>query len=127
MGTYSWYITSRNNAGSCEIFWGSNIFSHHVLQKAYGTLKTLEEVGNAFNECKLFGYLTTELIQDLRYLSFCLVPNGCFPRLYYSWEGNDDAFCIEFVPGSYNVKIYVLDNVHEPSESVPEHSGWREY
>lgn len=127
MGTYSWYLTSRNNAAACEIKWNTNAYTHDVLKDAYGSLKTLEEVGKAFHERKLFGYLTGDVWEDLRYLSACLVPNGSFPRLYYSWEGNDDVFCIEFIPGSYNINIYVLEDVKDASESVPEHSGWREY
>jgi hypothetical protein len=127
MGTYSWYLTSRNNAATCEINWDSNIFDHGVLRDAYGSLKTLEEVGKAFHERKLFGYLTDSVWEDLRYLSASLVPNGCFPRLYYSWEGNDDVFCIEFVPGSPIVNIYVLEDVKDANESVPEHSGWQVY
>ena len=127
MGTYSWYLTSRNNAESTQINWGPNIFDHGVLIDAYGSLKTLEEVGKAFHERKLFGYLTDSVWEDLRYLSACLVPNGCFPRLYYSWEGNDDVFCIEFVPGSPIVNIYVLEDVKDANESVPEHSGWQVY
>lgn len=127
MGTYSWYLTSRNNATTCEIVWGANVFEHRVLKEAYDSLHTLEEVGRTFDERKLFGYLTDSLIEDLRYLSTCLVPNGCFPRLYYSWEGNDDVFCIEFVPGSPIVNIYVLEDVQDATESVPEQSGWRVY
>jgi hypothetical protein len=125
MGTYSWYITSRNNAGSCKIVWESNIFTHHVLRNAYGTLQNLEEVGKAFHESKLFGYLDNTLIEDLRYLSTCLVPNGCFPRLYYSWEGNNDVTCLEFIPGSPIVNMYVLEDVQDTNDTVPEQSGWK--
>lgn len=124
MGTYSWYITSRNNA-TCEIRWESNIFTHHVLRNAYGAVKTIEEVGKAFHERKLVGYLDETLMEDLRYLSVCLVPNGSFPRLYYSWEGNHDVTCLEFIPGSPIVNVYMLEDVQDPNESVPEQSGWQ--
>lgn len=127
MGTYSWYLTSRNNTESTQINWGPNIYTHDVLKEAYDSLQTLEEVGRAFDEHKLIGYLDDSVMEDLRYLSTCLVPNDCFPRLYYSWEGNDDVFCIEFVPGSPIVNVYVLEDVQDPTESVPEQSGWRVY
>ena len=127
MGTYSWYLTSRNNAGSCQINWGANVYEHHVLKDAYGSLKTLEEVGRAFDEHKLIGYLNDSLMEDLQSLSASLVPNGSFPRLYYSWEGNYDMYCIEFIPGSPIVNLYVLEDVQDPTASVPEESGWRVY
>ena len=126
MGTYSWYLTSRNNATSTEISWSSNVFEHRVLIDAYDSLRTLEDVGKAFHESKLFGYLTESLMEDLRYLSTCLIANGSFPRLYYSWEGNNDIFCIEFIPGSPIVNFYVLEDVHgDDLSGIPEHSGWR--
>ena len=127
MGTYSWYLTSRNNAASTEIKWGPNVFTNPVLRESYGTVKTLEEVGKAFHEHKLFGYLSDDLVQELRTLSFLLVPNNYFPRLYYSWEGNKDVYCIEFVPGSYNVTFFILKDVQDANETVPEHSGWHLY
>jgi hypothetical protein len=122
MGTYSWFITSRNNAIATKIIWTTNTFTHRVLRELFMEAETLEEVGKAFHERKLIGYFTEEVKEDLRTLSASLIPNGCFPRLYYSWEGNDDIMCIEFIPGEPIVNYYVLED--RGFSGTPESSGW---
>jgi len=122
MGTYSWFITSRNNAAATKIIWTTNTFTHRVLQEAFEKVQTLEEVGRAFHEGKLIGYFTESLKEDLRTLSASLIPNGCFPRLYFSWEGNEDVLCLEFIPGEPIVNYYILED--GGLSGTPEHPGW---
>ena len=136
MGTYSFYLTSRNKAKGCIINWDAmdknKIFKSYVLQKSYKTTVTLEDVANNFDESKFFGYMTPEFIDALIEFNLHLVPYGCHPKIYYDFEGEDAVKGLEFIPGTENIYIlslpyYNLHNVptKEVMKSSPELDGWQ--
>ena len=110
MGTYSWFVTTRNNAAGCAINWDAMntnlLFKSYVLKRCYKTTTTLQEVAEQFDESKFIGYLTDEFIAALHEFCRNLVPYGCFPRLYYTYEGDEKLRCFEFIPGSGVITIY---------------------
>ena len=141
MGTYSFYLTTRNNAAGCKIDWDSmdkEIISHcSVLERCYNDkVSSLQMVAEQFTEYKLFGYLTYELKSAL--VEFCLhlVPYGSNPKIYFDYEGADWIYCLEFIPGTTDINVLIFDYSHlitsESSReeikkvinSVPELSGW---
>jgi len=137
MGTYSFYVTSRNNAKDCKIDWSKMstdiIFQSRVLQRCYNKSETLEDVAKEFDESKLFGYLTPALIEALIEFNLHLQPNGCHPRIYFDYEGDDIAMGLEFVPGTTVLNILRYDYRHLLStynntkaivHSTPERAGW---
>lgn len=143
MGTYSWFITTRNNAEGCKINWEAmdteKIFKSSVLKHCYHSSprpETVLEVAKQFDERKLIGYLTNDILEALYEFSKQLIPYGCFPRLYYDYEGDDQIWCIEFVPGSKQINWFVFnyENLLEVSinsrdkiiEKSPELRGWKQ-
>lgn len=141
MGTYSFYLTTRNNASGCKIDWESInkelIARCSVLERCYDDkVNSLQEVAERFIEYKLFGYLDYELKSAL--VEFCshLIPFGSHPKIYFDYEGADWVYCLEFIPGTFTINIYVLDYSHLVSSetsheeirkiinSAPESSGW---
>ena len=88
------------------------------------------------DESKLMGYLTDEYIDALSALCRCLVPYGCSPRIYYDYEGADEVWAFEFVPGTelvylmrYNYGHLVTDDtsdshVQELLDRTPEKGPW---
>lgn len=67
--------------------------------------KTLEEVAKEFDESKFIGYMTREFIAALKEFNNNLEPYGSYPRLYYTYEGDDQLWCFEFVPGTDIINI----------------------
>lgn len=135
MGTYSFYLTSRNKAKDCIINWNAMnkniIFKSYVLQKCYQTARALEDVAIKFDESKFFGYMTPEFIEALIELNKHLVPYGCHPKIYYDFEGEDAVKGLEFIPGTDNVYLLSLpynDIYNFPTTEVlktsPELDGW---
>lgn len=107
MGQYSWLIATRNNAERCMIDWQgmntSKLFQSRVLQSSYEDKeqpKTLQEVAERFDNTKFMGYLNYAFISALIEFNKHLVSYGSFPRLYYEYEGTDEVWCLEFVPGT---------------------------
>ena len=139
MGTYSWYITSRNNADTCKINWKSIntdiLYKSTVLQSCYEEAHkypTLQKVAERFDETKLMGYLTHDFIMALMELSNNLIPNGSFPRIYYEYEGSDTLWCLEFIPGKRVVHMqtcdYKISETHADKKKflseLPENGVW---
>ena len=139
MGTYSFYLTSRNNAKDCKINWAAmdknKIFKSYVLQNSYESTTTLEEVAKNFDESKLFGYMTQEFIEALIEFNKNLVPYGCHPKIYYDYEGSNDLVGLEFIPGTEYINIincsynhllqYATDDEYDGIvKSLPDSSGW---
>jgi hypothetical protein len=128
MGTYSFYLTSRNNAAGCKINWQAmnrdKLFKFRPLKKSYTIISNLEELAEEFDETKLFGYHTEELMDALNELAKGLEPYGCFPRLYFKWEGANSMICYEFIPGShFNVSLLEYKDGDELCD-LPEKQGW---
>jgi hypothetical protein len=103
MGTYSFYIGSRGNAADYEIDWESIdteiLFKSSRLECCYKNCKNLEEIGEAFNESKLFGYFNYDLIMAIHELNAFLVPLELTderPVLYFEWEGANIAYGLQF-------------------------------
>jgi len=128
MGTYSFYLTSRNNAAGCKINWQAmnteRLFKFWPLKKSYTIVSNLEELAEELNETKLFGYHTDELMEALTELAKGLEPYDCFPRLYFEWEGGEKLVCYEFIPGShFNVMLLEYKDGDELCD-LPEKQGW---
>ena len=135
MGTYSFYLTSRNKAKDCIVNWNAmdknRIFKSYVLQNCYQNARTLEDVAIKFDESKFFGYMIPEFIEALIEFNKHLVPYGCHPKIYYDFEGEDAVKGLEFIPGTDNVYLLSLpynDIYNFPTTEVlktsPELDGW---
>jgi hypothetical protein len=141
MGTYSFYLTSRNNAQACKINWHKMdttvLFKSYRLERCYDMkLDNLELVAKELEESKLFGYFTYDLIDAFAELCFHLVPYGSFPIIYYDYEGSSEVHALEFKPGTANLNIlrynysHLINNETTLSEakkimqSCPERGGW---
>lgn len=117
MGTYSFYLTSRNNAQACKINWdkmNTNIlFKSWRLQCCYDMkLDNLELVAERLDESKLFGYFDDDLIDAFVEFSKHLVPYDSFPIIYYDYEGSSEVHALEFKPGTANINILRYDYSH---------------
>jgi len=144
MGTYSFYITSKNTE-NCEIDWDSMnthvLFKFKPLERCYKKCKNLNEVGLEFNESKLFGYLDSELIEALYEFNTHLVDKEYDlelqgPTLYFEWEGGNIAYALEFIPNSKTIyhhsfnyddlvkKALPSDEYNKLIESLPDLDGW---
>jgi len=131
MGTYSFYLTTRNNAKDCKIDWNSIntdvLFRFSKLKHAYKIANTLQELAEMLHESKLFGYLTEDMKQALLELNYHLVPYGTYPRIYFDYEGSDVIHALEFIPGQNHMNIIGLNcdkKARENRESIPELPGW---
>jgi len=141
MGTYSFYITSRNNAQACKINWDKMdttiLFKHSRLETCYEEkLENLELVAKRLDESKLFGYFTDEVIDAFAELCKNLVSYGSFPIIYYDYEGCDEVQALEFKPGTANINIlrynyrHLISNETSNSaaknimQSCPEKGSW---
>jgi hypothetical protein len=130
MGTYSFYISSRNTQG-VTIDWDSMnteiLFESRVLKSCYKECKTLDEVGMEFNESKLFGYLDSDLVAALYEFNGHLIysddshadPELQGPTLYYEWEGGNIAYALEFNPKSNVIYHHALDYDHLVRQTLP--------
>ena len=112
MESYSWLVTTRNNADKCKIKWESinteNLFKSKMLQICYenrSSLETLQDVATMLDDTKLMGYLNNKYLVALRELSKNLIPFGSFPRIYYDYEGKNQLWGLEFIPGTENINI----------------------
>lgn len=100
------------------------IFKFRPLKKCYTVVSNLEELAKEFNETKLFGYHTDDLMEALTELAKGLEPYNCFPRLYFEWEGANSMICYEFIPGShFNVSVCDYKEGDELCD-LPEKEGW---
>jgi len=141
MGHYSWFIGARNFAEQSKINWDAVdteiLFKNKVLERCYKKSNTLFEVAKEFDDTKFMGYLDTECIEALVELNKNLIPNGCFPRVYYDYEGINQVWGLEFIPGeayihllmfSYNDLIKTETNSKEDYDklmnTMPERYGW---
>jgi len=144
MGTYTYYICSRFTE-DVIIDWDSmnteTLFKFRPFEQCYKKCKTLSEVGMEFNESRLFGYFTSDLIGALYEFNSHLIfaqhnPELQGPTLYYEWEGGNIAYALEFNPNSnivYHYSIYYDDLVNDRMscdehygilQSLPELDGW---
>jgi hypothetical protein len=141
MGQYSWLIGTRNSADLCKINWAAMdteiLFKNKVLETCYTNCLTLAEVAKEFDDTKFMGYLDSTCIKALIEFNRHLIPYGSFPRLYYDYEGLNQVWALEFVPGqpyihllmfSYNNFITEESTTKEHyttlMNSVPERAGW---
>jgi hypothetical protein len=118
MGTYSFFRNSKH-ATTCKINWNSvnteTLFKFSPLKRAYDKrCETLEDIGKELNETKLFGYMTSDVIDAILELNRHLVPeNGTdLPTLYFEWEGGDIAQALEFYTGTELVNSMSYDYSH---------------
>lgn len=141
MGTYSWYLTTRNNAAGCKINWTTVntdiLFKNHYLKSFYNKYDNMQELAEQLDEKKFIGYLTQDFIFALKELSKNLIPYGSFPRIYYEYEGDDKAYCMEFFPGTEHFNLHVCDSETNKTDNEslkllkerlllsPESKGWR--
>lgn len=144
MGTYTFYLTTRNNADEYIIDWDSMdtyvIFKFRPFERCYKEKTTLQEVAKEFNESKLFGYMSWDLTDALFEFNRHIKPNinskNPPPILYFSWEGANCLFALEFFPGKEKIHIlrYDYDHLlskdwsweeyHKVINSLPDLDGW---
>jgi len=125
MGTYSFYIGSRGNAADYEIDWDSmdteTLFKSSMLECCYKDCKNLEEVGQAFNATKLFGYFNYDLTMAIHELNDHLLPLELTeerPVLFYEWEGGNIAYGLQFDHENDCVNQLSFDYDHLVNESM---------
>jgi hypothetical protein len=105
MGTYSFYEGTHNEPAKCIINWEA--MNKETLSGfwRFGCcyekgLKTLQEVAEHLIESKLIGYMDEDLIQALVEFNRHLVPYGKNPSIFFSYEGDDYMYALEFIPGT---------------------------
>ena len=144
MGTYTFYISSKN-AEECQIDWDSMntevLFKFRPLERCYKKCTTLNEVGLEMNESKLFGYMSGDLIAALYEFNAHLINKEYDldiqgPTLYFEWEGGNIAYALEFFPNSNTIYYHrldyddlvknsmPLDEYNKIIESLPNLDGW---
>lgn len=144
MGTYTFYLTTRNNAEEYIIDWDSMntevIFKFRPLESAYKEKTTLQEVAEEFNESKLFGYMSWDLTDALfefnRHIKPIINNTNPPPILYFTWEGANWLYALEFFPGKEKIHILRYDFEHllskdwtweeysKVTNSLPDQDGW---
>ena len=139
MGTYSFFLATRGGAADCQIDWSAMdteiLFKSRVLERCHLEAATLEDVAKEFNESKLFSYLDYDLISAL--LEFNQHLRGqVVPRIYFSWEGGNRAYGLEFHPGAGRLTLLSFNYSHLLStnwsweeyrgvlENLPDRVGW---
>jgi len=136
MGTYSFFLTTRNNAENCKIDWESMneecLFGFKAFERRYKIATNLEEVAKSLDESKLFGYFTYDLKSALYEFNAHLIPESKAhpPQIFFTWEGDDEVLGLEFHPDKG--RIYILgfdyglfDNKSKTIlKTTPELSGW---
>lgn len=110
MGTYCFYFTTSNNAAGCKINWAAmnkeTLKGFWRLAYAHDKdLPNLEEVAKLLDESKLIGYMDETTIAAFVEFNANLVPYGFQPRIYFTYEGDDHVYCLEFIPGSNGLNI----------------------
>lgn len=129
MGNYSFLRAFRNNPKECIIDWDrmnkSNLTHYYFteLPQESNHPTNMEEMANYLNEKKLAGYFTKELIESLEELCKGLVPYGSNPRLYFEYEGMEQIWCLEFVPGTGIVNIADYD-YHSVMAALPRYPSY---
>jgi hypothetical protein len=144
MGTYTFYIGHRFTEGVI-IDWDSmnteTLFKFRYFERCYKNCTTLSEVGMEFNETKLFGYFTSDLIDAMYEFNSHLTltqhnPELQGPTLYYEWEGGNIAYALEFNPKSnivyhHSFEYHDLvndrmsyDERYQVLQSLPELDRW---
>ena len=134
MGTYTFYLTTKNNWDSMDT---DIIFKFRPFERCYKEKTTLQEVAEEFNESKLFGYFSTDLIDALYEFNRHIISNkNSPPILYYSWEGANWVYALEFFPGLEKIHILKYDydhllskdwtweEYHKVLNSIPDLDGW---
>lgn len=134
MGNYSILRGTRNNANDCIINWDamdiSKLYKNFILEDehkkpAVKRAKSLGEMAELWNSTKFVGYFDNDTITALCEFSRNLLQYGCRPRLYYEFEGWNQLWCLEFVPGTtiINYSILVLTPYLEMAPKHPELCG----
>jgi hypothetical protein len=128
MGNYSWLVTTRNNAEGCKIDWDSMdtnlLFKDYHLQDEYKKdknerCKTLAEMAEIWDDTKFCSYFDEPYIMALQEFCRHLKPCGSHPRLYYDYEGFDQLWCLEFVPGTDIINWAVYNFHKEVKDAIP--------
>src|SRR3989338_9384646 len=112
MGNLSWLFATRNGANKCKIDWSKcpelNRYGACILEemRTENSSSTLQEIAEAFDDSKLFGYLTAQFIKDLITVNKLLTGGDKYmPRLYYEYEGWFQLNYLEFHPGTDVIMI----------------------
>lgn len=116
MGNYSWLITTRNQPENCEIDWSAMntnlLYRHWLLEECHKEAEdvrphTLEQMAKRWHDTKFCGYFDEDYIKSLQEFCLHLKPYGSYPRLYYDYEGFEQLWCLEFIPGTTTVNYSV--------------------
>ena len=119
MGNYSFLRAVRNNPDQCIIDWSKIDLEEPLHWRIQDMVnlpeeerpKTLADLAERrFDESKLFGYMTTEQKDSLGRLCKVLKPYGANPRLYFTCEGTENMYCLEFIPGTGKVNAGVFNS-----------------
>jgi hypothetical protein len=118
MGNYSWLVATRNAADSCRIRWEladvaklrGGEYNYRLKEEILALPiaerpQTLGALAAVLDDSKFVGYLDAGYIGALQELGRILEPveGGCFPRIYYEYEGWDEVWFFEFYPGTERV------------------------
>ena len=129
MGNYSWLFDTRNNAEGCLINWDAmdaeQFKNVYILDKEYNKspaerAKTLADRARVWHDTKFIGYFDESYVSALEEFCRHLVPYGSYPRLYYDYEGWEELWCIEFIPGS-GVVNWATYKYHHLMNDKPKH------
>lgn len=151
MGNYSWLVATLNGAAQCRIDWDAckfeNSWSTHSEGYHVTSLKdldpkdptttgdtpvdpgdirpdTVEDLANALNDRKLFGYLDDGYVEAFREICRHMsMTDGSrsFPRMYFEEEGWMRLHYIEFHPGTDIVMLGTLS--YSEKEDLPDYEG----
>lgn len=118
----------RNQPDLCEIDWDSmltsKLYKSWLLEHCHqeGPEKqprTLEQMANRWHDTKFCGYWDEGYIEALQEFCKHLKPYGSHPRLYYEYEGYDQLWCLEFIPGTGIVNWATYDYHKELKQIAP--------
>lgn len=127
MGNYSWLQELRNNPENCEIDWDSmdtnRLYKHWLLQECHMESpekrpQNLDQMAKRWHNTKFCGYWDEHYVIALQEFCKHLKPYGSHPRLYYDYEGYDQLWCIEFIPGTEIVN-WAVYNYHKDMDDAP--------
>lgn len=129
MGNYSWLRALRNNPEGCIINWNamntSKLYMNYHLMCEHEKpenerAKTLADMAHIWNDTKFVGYFDKDYITALQEFTLHLKPYDCTPRLYYEYEGWEELWYIEFIPGTEIVN-YGVCRFSSFMEDMPKH------
>lgn len=129
MGNYSWLTATRNQPENCEIGWNAMdtnlLYKEWLLEECHKETAdkrplNLDQMANRWHDTKFCGYWDQDYIVALQEFCKHLKPYGSHPRLYYDYEGFDQLWCLEFIPGT-DIIHWAAYSYYEDMKAGPEY------